>query len=102
MQDFWQGWLEDTEGRRAGYQSLFGNMPFNQRQFFTNLFPQIENQYLGALGKQVTGGGAPTLKWMDWLPQNFRPQQELLRAPTYQTGLGTQSFLSPTRFLYNF
>ena len=96
--------LETDQGRRAAF---FGATPgFNQggsrQQFFTSLFPQFENRYLGALGQQVQGGGAPTLSFTDFLQNNFNPRAELLKAPAYQSGQGTSGLVSPARFLTAF
>ena len=96
--------LETDQGRRAAF---FGATPgFNQggsrQQFFTNLFPQFENRYLGALGQQIQGGGAPTLQFQDFLQNNFNPRAELLKGPTYQTGQGISGLVSPARFLTSF
>ena len=94
---------EDPLGRRA---ALFaqpgvsgGGLP--RQQFFGNLFPQIENRFLGALGQQIQGGQAPTLSFTDFL-KNFNPRAELLKAPSFQTGQGTSGLVSPARFLTAF
>ena len=73
-----------------------------QMNYLQSIFPQMENRYLGALAGQIQGGGAPTMQWSDWLQQNFNPYKELLRAPQYQTGTGTQNLFSSPRYLYNF
>jgi len=73
-----------------------------EMNYLQSIFPQMENQYLGALAGQIQGGGTPTMKWTDWLQQNFNPYRELLRAPQYQTGRGTQNLFSSPRYLYNF
>ena len=96
--------LETDQGRKAAF---FGATPgFNQggsrQNFFTNLFPQFENRYLGALGQQIQGGGAPTLQFQDFLQNNFDPRAELMKSPTYQSGQGTSGLVSPARFLTAF
>jgi len=96
--------LETDQGRKAAF---FGATPgFNQggsrQQFFSNLFPQFENRFLGALGQQIQGGGAPTLQFQDFLQNNFDPRAELLKAPAYQSGQGTSGLVSPGRFLTSF
>ena len=96
--------LETDQGRRAAF---FGATPgFNQggsrQQFFTNLFPQVENRFLGALGQQIQSGQAPTLSFTDFLQNNFNPRAELMKSPTYQSGQGTSGLVSPARFLTAF
>ena len=97
--------LEQTDlGRRAAF---FGATPgFNQggsrQQFFTNLFPQFENRYLGALGQQIQSDQAPTLRFQDFFQNNFNPRAELMKSPTYQSGQGTSGLVSPARFLTAF
>lgn len=96
--------LETDQGRKAAF---FGATPgFNQggsrQNFFTNLFPQFENRFLGALGQQIQGGGAPTLQFQDFLQNNFDPRAELMKSPTYQSGQGTSGLVSPARFLTAF
>ena len=96
--------LETDQGRRAAF---FGGVPGfqqggNRQQFFTNLFPQFENRYLGALGQQIQSGQAPTLSFTDFLQNNFNPRAELMKSPTYQSGQGTSGLVSPARFLTAF
>ncbi len=92
--------LEETElGRRGLFTSQFGQQRTPQFGFLSNLFPRFESQFLGNVAGQLQSGQQVT-PFMDFLRQSFRPQQELLRAPTFQTGLGTRDLLSPTRFLF--
>ena len=95
-------WLEEAEGRRGFYQSQLGNRPFAQQQFFGNLFPQVENRFLGAQANRMAQGFGPDILWTDWLRQNFNPQREMLRAPAYQTGRTTSQLFSSPRYLYGF
>ena len=97
--------LEDTElGRRAAFFGSIPNFgaPSSRSQFFGNLYPQIENRFLGALGRQVQGGQAPDLRFQDFISNNFNPRAELLKAPAYQSGQGTSGLVSPARFLTSF
>lgn len=99
-----QDFLETEQGRRAAF---FGATPGfsqggNRQQFFTNLFPQFENRFLGALGQQIQGGGAPTLTFQNFLSENFDPRREILKASPFQTGLGTTGLVSPGRQLFSF
>ncbi len=92
---------EDPLGRRAAFFGQPGVQGggFNQQRFFGNLFPQVENRFLGQLGSQILGGGEPTAQFTDFLgQQNFG--REFLRAPTFQTGRQKQGLVSPTRFLF--
>jgi|TARA_R110002126_G_scaffold21398_9_gene77362 hypothetical protein len=101
----YQDFLEGTNlGRRAAFFSGIPNFgqPASQQQFFTNLFPQFENRYLAALGRQIQSGEAPTLQFQNFVSDNFNPRAELLKAPTYQSGQGTSGLVSPARFLTAF
>ena len=109
MQNFevpnpFRDFLETDQGRRAAF---FGGIPnygqsASQQQFFTNLFPQFENRYLGALGQQIQSGQAPNLRFQDFISGNFNPRAELMKSPTYQSGQGTSGLVSPARFLTAF
>ena len=75
------GFLEgNDQGARANY---FGRVPqtfgLGQQQQIGTLFEPTFNRYLGMLGQQIMGGGAPTMKFTDYLSQNFNPQRELAR-----------------------
>jgi hypothetical protein len=95
---------EDPEGQKALF---FGSIPqqqqqtFGQQRFAQNLFEPTFNRFLGTLGRQVLGGGAPTNTFADFLRNSFDFGREFRRAPTAQTGLGTSRFTSPGRFLLN-
>ncbi len=104
--------LESDIGRRSAFfaqPGVGGGGGFGRERFFQNLFPQIENRFLGQLGQQTLGGGAPTLTFTDFLGQGaggaggtggFNANREFLRAPNFQTGRQTQGLVSPTRFLF--
>ena len=95
--------LEQDQGRRAAFFGAvpgFGRNP-NQERFFTNRFQGFENRFLGALGRQIESGQAPTLKFRNFLSQNFDPFAELQRASPFETGRGTANLRSPGRFLFN-
>ena len=95
---------EDPLGRRAALfaQPGVSGGGYQSQHFFANLFPQVENRFLGALGQQIQSGQAPTLSFTDFLQNNFNPRAELLKAPAYQTGQGTSGLVSPARFLTAF
>ena len=96
----------DPEGQRALFFGQPGvqGLPQNTRaqSFLSNvLFPQVNNRFLGALGKQFLEGGTPTLTRRDFFsnPDNFNAQREFRRAPSYETGRNTSGLLSAGRFL---
>ena len=68
-QNPWADFLDyDEPGRKAAYfarRDQFGGGQRSQRQsrFYQDSFSQLYNNYLGNLGRQVTGGGAPTDSW---------------------------------------
>jgi len=83
-----QDFLEGSEtGARVNFQ---GRIPqsfgFGQQDFLSGLFQPTFNRYMGSLGRQISGGQAPTLSFTQFLNENFNPQRELLRAPSSFTG----------------
>jgi len=93
-------WLE--EAPELSFMSSLGNFRGQGLNYLQNQYQPWMNRYQGALGQQVRGGQDPTIQWSDFLKQNFNPYRELLRAPQYQTGRGTQNLFSSPRYLYNF
>lgn len=90
------------EGSQTGAQVNFqGRIPqsfgFGQQDFLSGLFQPTFNRYMGALGRQIQGGQAPTLSFTQYLNENFNPQRELLRAPS---GSLQPRLTSPTRFYF--
>jgi hypothetical protein len=99
-------WLRFLEQEPFGQRALFfGNVPqgltFGQERFAESRVDPTFNRYLGTLGRQVIGGGAPTNTFADFLKNKFDFGREFRRAPTAQTGLGASRFVSPGRFLLN-
>jgi len=95
---------EDPIGRRAALfaQPGVSGGGYSRQNFFGNLFPQVENRFLGALGQQIQSGQAPNLRFQDFISDNFNPRAELMKSPTYQSGQGTSGLVSPARFLTAF
>lgn len=62
------GFLEDVP--ESAYFSFANQWRTpNMRRYFQNQFSNIQNQYMGALGSQIRGGGEPTLGFADFLSQ---------------------------------
>lgn len=80
---------QDPLGRQALFQSALPQNanPF-QQQLFGQLFEPTFNEYLGQLGAQVRAGEAPSLRFTDFLNQQFDPQRALLRLPQFGQGGG--------------
>ena len=98
-------WLDFLESAEQGpqinfYSRLPENQTYNQRRFGQDLFGDMWTQYLGQLGKQVRGGGAPTLKYNDYLDQNLNFDRSFRAAPQFQTGTQTNRLSPFTRYLY--
>lgn len=101
----WLGFFDQDQYPQAayyGYQNQFGRSP-NQKRYFQGLFQDVQNQYMGALGQQIYGGGAPTLNFTDYLSQFFAPgggaaQQWAGMSPTAR-GESTARFAPPVRFM---
>ena len=62
----WSGYLEAEPA--SAYYSYSGEWDSpRQGGYYQNQFTDIYNDYLGQLGSQVRGGGAPTNQWTDYL-----------------------------------
>jgi hypothetical protein len=93
--------LEDVP--RAAYFSLdkpMGQSP-REKRFFQNQFQDIQNEYIGDLGRQIRSGQPPTLQWTDFLDK-FPFSERYAAMPPQYRGDFPRQFSSPTRFLYNF
>ena len=73
----------------AAYQAI----PMDARAY-ENQFQNVYNDYLGALGTQIRGGVAPTLRFTDYLEQN--PFTERYAALTPQQAGRSVSRFSPS------
>ena len=74
---FWDAFETEPTGRRANYFGRLAGQPRqspNQRRFFEQQFEDIQDRYLGALGRMVQGGQSPTLALSDYLDDYFSPQ----------------------------
>ena len=84
FQDFLEG---SEQGARINYQGRIPQSFGSQQQDYVgSLFQPTFSRYLGALGRQIGQGQAPTLSFTDYLNENFNPQRELLRAPAGSAG----------------
>ena len=93
----WQGFLdENPQAAYFGYQGQFGTSP-NQRRFFQDQYANIHNQYLGQLGQQIMGGGAPSLNFTDFLKDYNFGQQYAQQTPR-ERGIDTSRFNPFTRW----
>lgn len=73
---FFEGFETDPEGRRANYFGRLQAQPRkspNQQKFFEGQFEEIQNRYLGQLGRMVHSGQAPTKTLDDFLQEYFAP-----------------------------
>ena len=98
----WEDFLESAEeGPRINYYSrLPQNQTANQSRFAEDLYGNLWTQYLGALGRQVREGGAPTLQYGNFLDQNLNFNRSFRAAPQFQTGMQTNRLSPFTRYLY--
>ena len=96
------GYLEEEPA--VGYFSsprgaeFMGGAPA-KRQYYQNQYRDVYNEFLGALGSQIRGGNAPTLRWTDYLEDYPFPERYAALSPT-QAGRGRQQFSPRTRQLY--
>jgi hypothetical protein len=94
----WLDFLEGSEtGARVNFQSRIGRgFGSGEQDFLGSLFQPTFSRYLGALGRQINAGQAPTLSFTDYLNENFNPQREIVRAPSV---IGPQ-LARPARFIF--
>jgi hypothetical protein len=74
-----------------------------RRQFFQRSFGDIYNQYLGALGSQIRGGGAPEMKFQDFLESDPFTKRYTSMTPEMRGSFGSQGTRTSapsTRFIY--
>jgi hypothetical protein len=99
---------EGREGRNLIFQTLLERLQQQQRPqvtqfnrpFISNLFPSIENEFIGATGRAISQGQqAPT--FTDFLNNDFNLQRRIRRAPSQQVGSSISRLTSPARFLFS-
>jgi len=90
----------EQEPRTAffGHANQFGTNP-TRRRAIEDMYPQALNQFYGALGQQIMGGGAPTLQFRDFLKgMDFTKRFAQLNRATTR---GRRSGFQPrTRYLF--
>ena len=80
----------------------FGKSP-SRRQYFQRSFGDIYNQYLGALGSQIRGGGAPEMKFQDFLESDPFTKRYTSMTPEMRGAFGSErarTSAPSTRFIY--
>ena len=74
-----------------------------RRQFFQRSFGDIYNQYLGALGSQIRGGGAPEMRFQDFLESDPFTKRYTSMTPEMRGTFGSErarTSAPSTRFIY--
>jgi hypothetical protein len=101
----WGAYLE-AEPRAAYYSTQAWEQPEGfatrgqpARTWYQGQFGDVYNQYLGALGSQVRGGGAPSLSWADYL-NNIPFTQRYAALSPEMAGRGVRRFSPGTRQIY--
>ena len=106
----WKDWWEGMGGsdffnqeglQRAGFMSFSPKWTTpNMKRFYQNQFSNVYDEYLGALGRMVSGGGqdVPTA-WYDYLDK-FNFGQNFAQQSPSQRGAETRRFAPPTRFQF--
>jgi len=105
----WFGLFEDQP--RAAYEAMVN--PFaksrSQKRYYQDQFTDIHNQFLGDLGRQITSGQAPTLRFAEWLQGQPMANQQgfnqgyLTQTPRQRQGWGggdMGAFNPVTRFMF--
>ena len=96
ISDLWQGFLEEKpEAAYFGYQNQWQSP--SQKKYFQSQFANIQNKYMGQLGQQIYGGGAPTMNFTDFLA-NLPWQQQFQGLTPQQKGADSGRFNPFTRW----
>jgi hypothetical protein len=88
--------FQNRAGRPGGAP---GGSPTEQR-FFRNQYSDLFNQYQGALGSQIRGGAAPTLRFGEFLEDYPFAQQLGAMPPSLRGFGGTTRFTPPAQFRF--
>jgi hypothetical protein len=90
-QDLFSGLLgEEPRAAFFSFQNQFGRSP-NQRRFFQNQFSNIQNEFLGQLGRQLRQGMIPQKSFTNFLG-DFPFTQRFASLPPSQRGAQTGRF----------
>ena len=101
FEEFARFFLEE-DPRAAFFSAIspFGTTP-QRRRFFSEQFPDVRNQFHGALGAQARQGLMPDLNFGDFTA-NFDFNRLFQQQPRFQRGVSSQFFNPRTRFLFGF
>ncbi len=92
---------EPGEGYQSAYnayQPSWGSP--RQQKYYQGQFADVQNEYLGKLGQQIMGGGAPTLNFTDFLSQ-MPWTQRYAQLPPSMRGFNASQFSPFTRRLFS-
>lgn len=85
---------------RAGRPGSIPGGSAMEQQAFRNQYSDVFNQYQGAVGSQIRGGGMPTLRFGQFL-EDYPFAERLGATPPSIRGLGgTTRFTPQTQFLF--
>ncbi len=100
--DIWRQFLETPgEPQQAAYyayQPQWGGT--RQQKYYQGQFANVQNEYLGKLGQQILGGGAPTLNFTDFLSQ-VPWTQRYAQMPPSMRGFSASQFNPYTRRVFS-
>ena len=96
----------EPQGQRANYFGQLASQPRqspNQRKFFESQFEEVQNRYLGQLGKMVQGGQSPTTSLSDYLKDYFAPgggaNEDFSNATRGQRVASNTRYAPPVQFM---
>ena len=92
---FWDYLNENPESAYFANQNQWKTP--NQKKYFQSQFSNIQNEYLGQLGQQIMGGGAPTLNFTDFLSQ-MPWTQKYAQLPPSMRGSNQSQYSPVTRW----
>ena len=94
--------LEEEEPRLPYFASVGqqGRSP-NERRVLSNLFGDVYNEYLGALGQEAQQGFMPQVGFQEFLAANPLSERYSAMAPSL-AGRGTRQFAPTTRWLTSY
>lgn len=94
--------LQEEEPRLPYFASVGqqGRSP-NERRVLSNLFGDVYNEYLGALGQEAQQGFIPQASFQEFLAANPLSERYSAMAPSL-AGRGTRRFSPTTRWLTSY
>ena len=99
--DFFQHWLEDIpEAAYYSAEPFQGGFAPTAQRYWQGQYGNIQNQYMGELGKQLRAGQAPTKTFTDFLGDYPWTERYTAMGPRLRPGGATTRYAPSVRRMY--